>query len=330
MLKNNNTILITGGTGYIGTATATELNKQGFRVVLFDINPSKALLPKQIKTEIGNICDPTRTEEVFDYYRPQCVIHLASKTSINESKTKPQLYYEVNVKGGLNILRAMDKYLCKNIIFSSSAAVYANKDGALLETDKIKPESVYGETKMKFENQLTKSNHEGKLRYVCLRYFNVSGAANPTVNLIGSPYKLMNTAMRVCFGRKKHLYIYGNSYLTRDGTAVRDYIHIKDVVSANLSALTYLLKTAKSDTINIGSGVPSTVLDVVESFSQELGYPVSVKFRPPKTKEQYSSFANINKAKSVLNWTPTQSTLRVIIKSLFWSQNLNQNTLKKK
>jgi UDP-glucose 4-epimerase len=304
------TILITGGAGYIGYATTLELQRLGYRIVVFD--NQKNDFPNPIIYEKGSITNLNNVEEVFSVYRPDIVFHFAALTSIPESQKKQRLYFSVNVDGGTNILHAMRKYSCNKMIFSSSSAVYKQTNNTIDENNLIEPKSIYGKTKKIFEEELQKEASKNKLRYIILRYFNVSGRYDKTE---GSSASLMNTITKVYNNQLESLHVFGNTFPTRDGTAIRDYVHIQDVVSANICSLNLLNKSSNCYTFNIGSGTASSVLEVIQTFAKKTGKTIPVMFDQPHKASIYCSIANINKAKKVLKWSPTHSILSEIIAS---------------
>jgi len=208
------------------------------------------------------------------------------------------------------------------MIFSSSAAIYASATAAVSESDAINPVSVYGSTKKIYEKKLTEAEKKSGMKYVCLRYFNVSGSAQKGRYPPGSPNKLINAVAGVCMGVRKRLYVYGNHYQTKDGTAIRDYVHIDDVVNANVLALEFLVNKNRSNIFNVGSGVASSVMDVVSAFADKSGHNISFIHRNPKSTETPVSLANISKISMELGWHPSCSGLSEIISDTFkWYQN---------
>jgi len=313
------TILVTGGLGYIGLVTTDKLICRGYRAVSLDMisrGDEKKIQPDAEYVK-GNMCDDRVVRKVINRYKPTAVLHLAALTSVVDSQRFPHRYEEYNVQIGKTLVEAMFSGGCFNIVFSSSAAVYSGINFRIDEKQPRKPSSVYGQTKKAFEDYLFQySGHE--LRSTVLRYFNVAGASLDGRVKEGKSArgKLIPTIFRVNEKKQKRLVIFGKDYKTADGTAVRDYVHVEDVASANVLALEYILRGGKSDSFNIGSGVGTSNLEVVRMFEKEFSVSTPIVFGRRRKGEAGIIVADPARAKKILGWKPRYSTMHTIFRSI--------------
>jgi len=293
---NKQTILITGGLGYIGLPTIYKLFQKGYRIIVFDIASLDMSFFDEMPIEYMNadILNKEKLVLAMRHYHPDIVIHFAAKISVEESEIKKKLYFDTNVTGTKHILEAMKVSGCRKLIFSSSASVYA-------------PRSWYAKTKRQGERLIQKSKG---IRYAILRYFNVVGEEPILRNT-----KLIPSAIRVAMGFQKRLCVYGHSYPTIDGTAIRDYISLPDVVDANCKALDYLLRDNGNMICDIGSGIGTSNLEVVLAVGKQFGKEIPIIYKKPR-KEAIISVADIEPAKKMLNWAPKYSNISGIINGL--------------
>jgi len=326
-MGKHNIVLITGGLGYIGAPTAYALSRMGFRVVVFDSarfcqsipgikevpNPGIGKKENYIFVQ-GDIRDISALTLVMKKYQPGIVIHFAALTSATESEKQKALYVDTNVRGTKNVLGAMKTSGCNNLIFASSASVYGLVNNGLSEDSVVHPMHTYASTKKEAEQII---QEEAAIRWVILRYFNVVGATKD--GLFGEPIrknpKLIPSALRVGLGLQKKLPIYGNDYPTPDGTAIRDYISLEDVVRSNIDAVRFMQKDNPSNIFNIGIGVGTSNLEAVHVVEKKLGKKIPILLKN-KRKEAIISVANIKKAKKMLGWKPQCSSLPKIIDGL--------------
>lgn len=296
------TVFITGGLGYIGLPTASALFEKGYHVVIFDrISPKKHYPFLRICGDIRNsgmLCEEMKR------HKPSVVVHLAAVISVSESEKEKKLYFETNVLGTKNVLAAMRKSGCKKLLFASSAAVYDACDRLVTEDYTVRPLSYYGQTKKEAEQLIQK---EYGVQSVILRYFNVVGDESIKKNS-----KLIASAVRVAKGLQKKLILYGSDYPTPDGTAIRDYVHIRDVVQANSMAVAYLENKTPSLVANIASGIGVSNLEVVKEVERQFHVRIPIVYRK-KRKETVISIADIANAKRFLHWHPTHSSRDTII-----------------
>jgi UDP-glucose-4-epimerase GalE len=307
---NNKTIFITGGAGYIGKPTASRLSQLGYQVIVYDKTPH-VVLPSSIIFIEGDILDKPRLFAAMKSVKPDIVIHLAALISVSDSEKNHALYTAVNVQGIKNILSAMQEVGCKKILFSSSAAVYKDSINPVSEENTIQPTSYYGKTKELGEHEIQK---EKTIQSVILRYFNIVGSTSDGLfgeTLEHNP-KLIPSAIRVGLGMDKKLRIYGRSYKTSDGTAIRDYVSLEDVVNVNVQAVRYLISHRSSLVCNIGSGRGSTNLEVVHMVEDVMKKKIPLEIQTPRV-ETVVSIANIERAKKELGWEPRFSRIQNII-----------------
>ena len=310
-------ILVTGGTGYIGSHVVVELLEKGHEAVIIDslINSKLTILDK-IKELTGktpifyqaNLINYGTIEKVFKDHVFDLVIHFAGLKSVSESVEKPLMYYQQNLTGTINLLRCMEEYNVKKIIFSSSATVYGDSETAKRVETMPTGQNIanpYGKTKYMIEEILKDvCVSDPDFSAVALRYFNPIG--NHSSGLLGEdpngiPNKLMPYVMKVATGELDELSIYGNDYDTKDGTCRRDFIHVSDLANGHLSAIK-VLETPGFKTYNLGTGTPTSVLEIVNTFEKISGHPLPHKFAPRRPGDLAEIWADPSKAEKELNW----------------------------
>lgn len=273
----NEKILLTGGAGWIGSAVAKGLVDAGYQVVILDnfSTGQREAIPEGCVVVEGDILDVELLTNLFADQNFDAVMHFAAKKSVPESQDNPTLYYENNVVGSINLLAIMEQFGVTRIVFSSSAAVYAPVEGDMLipEDYPLSPLSVYGATKMMVEEIIVSYAETERLsQFAILRYFNVAGDAglNYQEDEAGNLFPIIANKIR----NGETLQIFGNDYDTKDGTGVRDYIHLKDLVDGHLKALS----SGQSGVFNLGTGEGYSVLEVVEAFNRLSATPVEYEF----------------------------------------------------
>ncbi len=309
-------ILVSGGTGFIGTHTCVELLKAGFDVVVFDnfynSNPDsldkiKEITGKNVKFYKADMLNIDEMEPIFKENKFDAVIHFAALKAVGESVEQPLRYYDNNITGTLNLLKLMDKYNCKSIIFSSSATVYgAPKTVPIREDFELHTTNPYGTTKLFTERileDLTVPDKDWKV--ILLRYFNPIGADES--GLIGEspngiPNNLMPYIMQVALGHLPKLGVFGGDYDTHDGTGVRDFIHVTDLALGHIAALTHLKELQGVNIFNLGTGTGYSVLDLVHSFEKANGVSIPYEIKPRRAGDIGTCYADPTKAKEVLGW----------------------------
>lgn len=310
-------ILVTGGIGYIGSHTSVELIQQGYEVIILDnlFNSSITVLDKI--QEITGIkpkfyeCDILNQKDLENVFQQEKnisgVIHFAALKAVGESVEKPLWYYENNITGTLNLLKAMDKFNCKQIVFSSSATVYG-MDNPIPYTENMPTSatSPYGYTKVANERFLLDiANVDSNFHPAILRYFNPIGAHESGLigeNPNGIPNNLLPYIMQVAVGKLDHLNIFGDDYETVDGTGVRDYIHVVDLAKGHIKAIEYLLKNKSTLVVNLGTGIGSSVFEVIKATEKACGKIIPYKIAPRRAGDLPIYYAKTNYAKEVLGW----------------------------
>jgi UDP-glucose 4-epimerase len=310
------TILVTGGTGYIGSHVTVQLLEAGYEVLILDnlsnskktvIEKIKKITQKKFSFIEGDIRDKNILQYLFSKNKISAVMHFAGLKSVAESELTPLKYYDNNVIGSIFLFQAMLEANVNKIVFSSSATVYGESNEIQYhENSLLNPVNVYGRTKLIIEEilkNLKKSNN--KLSIAILRYFNPVGAHSS--GLIGEdpsnlPSNLMPYIAKVAEGELKELNIYGNDYLTLDGTGRRDYIHVEDLASGHIKALDKIIDGNHVLTINLGTGNSYSVLEVIFAFEKASGGKIPYKFTNRRPGDLAEYFANTDLAKKVLGW----------------------------
>lgn len=310
-------ILVTGGTGFIGSETVVELIKNGYEAVIVDnLSNSKEAVVDRIETITGvkpvfyqaDCCDYAAFEEVFKKEKIDAVIHFAGLKAVGESVHKPVEYYSNNLISTCNLLKLMKKYGVHNIVFSSSATVYGvPKHVPLYETDPVESATnPYGETKVMIERILEDACKADKeLNAALLRYFNPIGA-HPS-GLLGEdpngiPNNLMPYITQVAIGKLDHLRVYGDTYPTPDGTGIRDYIHVVDLAKGHVATIKKLLTNPGLVIYNLGTGKGTSVLEMVKAFEEATGVHIPYTIEGIRAGDVAENYANCDKAYKELGW----------------------------
>lgn len=313
------TVLVTGGAGYIGSHTVKELLRENYNVLVFDNlfsgKKKTVLIPaKLIKGDLLNI---NKLKTVFKNNKIDAVIHFAGLIEAGESMKVPLEFYQNNVLGSLNLLRVMKDNKVKKIIFSSSAAVYGEpKEVPILENSPLLPINCYGSTKLMVEEILKYFDIAYNIKSISLRYFNAAGADpegklgedhNPETHLI--PNILKSVINNKC------CYIFGDDYKTKDGTCIRDYIHVTDLAKAHILALKYLNKNNISDIFNLGNQKGISILEILNKVKKITGVNFKIKIIEKRPGDPAKLIASSKKAKKILKWEPKYSDLDTIIRT---------------
>lgn len=313
-------ILVLGGAGYIGSHTVYDLIAAGREVVVADdlrTGFRAAVHPAARFYEL-DIHDRAALDALFERESIEGVIHFAASSQVAESMTDPLKYYNNNLSGTITLLEAMAAHGVNVIVFSSTAAVYGEpQDIPIREDAPTVPTNCYGETKLAMEKLMAWTGRATGLRYAALRYFNACGA-HPS-GLIGEAHDpethLIPLVLQTAAGQRAHVSVFGDDSPTRDGTCVRDYIHVTDLAQAHILALDYLLAGGKSDVFNLGSGTGFTVREVIETARQVTGRPIPTALLPRRSGDPAQLVASAEKAKTVLGWTPRCTALEPILAS---------------
>lgn len=325
-------ILVTGGAGYIGSHLAMALLEQGEEVVIFDNLSTGHLEAVEILSKYGklnfvkgDLLNENELNTVFEKCVIDAVIHFAAFSQVGESMKNPSKYYNNNVTGTLHLLDAMRKYNVNKIVFSSTAATYGEpKYIPIDENHPQNPINPYGQTKLMIEKIMDDYDKAYGLKSVRLRYFNVAGADSKC--RIGEWHEpethLIPNVLKSTFSGGKTFEMYGTDYQTKDGTCVRDYINIEDLIKAHVLSLQYLRNGGKTDFFNLGTKEGNTVKEVFNACEKVAGQQIPVKFMDRREGDPAQLVADNSKAKSVLNWIP-EKTLEYSIKSAYeWEKVL--------
>ncbi len=320
-------ILVFGGAGYIGSHTVYELVDAGRDVVIADnleTGHIEAVHPKA-KFYQGDIRSREFVDSVFEAEKIDGVIHFAANSLVGESMTNPLKYYDNNLCGTKVLLESMVAHGIDKIVFSSTAATYGEPERVpILETDRTDPTNCYGETKLSMEKMFKWTGLAHGLRFVSLRYFNACGAhVSGQIGEAHSPEThLIPLILQVPNGQREAISIFGDDYDTKDGTCIRDYIHVTDLAQAHILAMDYLLAGKESNIFNLGNGVGFTVKEVIDTARKVTGHPIPAKITPRRAGDPAQLIASSEKAKSVLGWNPQHADLEEIIASAWnWHKN---------
>ena len=327
-------ILLTGGTGFIGSHTAVELIQSNYDLVIVDnlsnsnidvINKIQAIVKKNVTFIEGDIRDKNLISSTIKKYLITTVIHFAGLKSVNGSTENPSFYYDNNVNGTQALLEAMEENDVRNLIFSSSATVYGSPIYLPIdENHPLKATNPYGQNKIDIENMLADKSKDGKWKVVSLRYFNPIGA-HPSGLLGESPKETPNNLFPYIFKvikkEIKELPVYGNDYKTIDGTCIRDYIDIIDLAKAHIKAIDFIKVTNGFHIFNIGTNKGLSVLEIIHLFETVLNIKLNYKFSKRRMGDVESCYANAKKANKILKWIAKTNIENSIINA--YKFNLN-------
>ena len=321
-------ILVTGGAGYIGSHITEQLVKIKKDVIILDNLKTgyKSLINKKAKFIKGDISNIKLLRKIIQNDNISTIIHFAGLIDVIESQKYKKKYYKNNVLGTLNLIKAIKNSNVKNFIFSSSAGVYGNIKVAAKETMKKNPINYYALTKLKCEILITKYSKMYNFNYAILRYFNVAGAS-PS-GKIGITNKknnsLFNILAKQALKKKPVINIFGNKHKTKDGTCLRDFIHVSDLATIHLKALEVLNKKKKSFLINCGYGKGHSVLEIANLFKKHINKLTEIRFKEARKEEIVISYSNTDKMKKILNWRPKYNNLNYILKTAVnWQKKIN-------
>ena len=309
-------ILVTGGTGFIGSHTVVELLQSGYEVTILDnlsnseasvVDAIEQITGKRPALVVADLLDAAAVERVFEENRFDGVIHFAGLKAVGESVEQPWRYYHNNLTGSLHLFDAMAKHGCKTIVFSSSATVYGpDNPSPYVETMSTSATNPYGWTKVMIERMLMDlCAADGEWSALLLRYFNPIGAHESGLigeNPRGIPNNLVPYIAQVAVGKREHLNVYGDDYPTADGTGERDYIHVVDLAEGHVLALRYALGQKGAEPINLGTGNASSVLTVLHAYERACGHVIPYVVAPRRAGDIAVSYANAEKAKRLLGW----------------------------
>ena len=320
-------ILVLGGAGYIGSHTVYELIEAGRDVVVVDnlLTGFREAVHPKARFYQADIRKREEMDRIFETEHIDGVIHFAAFSQVGESMTNPLKYYDNNMGGTTVLLQSMVAHGVDKIVFSSTAATYGEPERIpILESDATRPTNCYGETKLAMEQMMKWTGVAHAMRYVALRYFNACGAH--ISGAIGEAHNpethLVPIILQVPNGQRDHVSIFGDDYPTKDGTCVRDYIHVTDLAQAHILALDYLLKGGDNNVFNLGNGVGFTVKEVIDVARSVTGHPIPAQIAPRRAGDPAQLIASSEKAIKVLGWKPKYNDLSTIVATAWaWHKN---------
>lgn len=338
-----NKILVTGGCGYIGAHTIVDLIENGFEVISADNNSRsnenildaiEKITGKKVKNYKVDLCIYDDVVAIFQENRDIAgIIHFAAYKSVGESVKKPLLYFENNLNSLINILKCAQEFKVNNFVFSSSCTVYGNPDKIpVTEETPMKPaESAYGATKQMGELIIREVINSSSIKAILLRYFNPVGA-HPSALIgelpLGKPENLVPAITQTAIGKLPMMQVWGNDYDTRDGSCLRDYIHVCDIAHAHILALNYLLQNKNQtncDVFNLGTGNGYTVLEIINEFEKASGTKLNYKIGPRRPGDVIAIYANNDKAKNLLGWNPKFNLQQMMATAWQWELKLKED-----
>lgn len=321
------TILVLGGAGYIGSHAVDQLIAQGYDVAVVDnlLTGHRAAIHPNARFYEGDIRDKVFLQSVFAKETVDGVLHFAASSLVGESVEKPLKYFDNNVYGTLVTLEVMQEFGVKRIIFSSTAATYGEPEQLpIMETTKTQPKNPYGESKLMMEKMMRWCDEAYGIRYVALRYFNVAGAKLD--HSIGEDHMpethLVPIILQTALGQRHAITIFGENYPTKDGTCIRDYVHVLDLIQAHIQAYDYLCQGGKSDVFNLGSNEGFSVKEMIAAARQVTGKEIPVLIGDQRAGDPAVLVASPEKAKRILGWQPQYTNLETILSSAWaWHQS---------
>jgi UDP-glucose 4-epimerase len=319
-------VLVTGGAGYIGSHACKALARAGFVPVCFDnLSTGHAAAVQFGPLEQGDLMDRARLDQVFAAHAPVAVMHFAALSQVGESMKEPGRYWRENVTGALNLVEAALAAGCARIVFSSTCATYGDQDGVVLDEGTAQwPINAYGGSKLAIEQILRDFGATHGLEHVIFRYFNVAGA-DPEAE-VGEAHDpethLIPLILQAIDGQRPALTVFGTDYPTRDGTCVRDYVHVSDLIDAHVAGLRWLLDGRGSRAFNLGTGTGFTVREVIEAAKRTTNLPVPIVEGARRPGDATALVSGSTRAKAELGWTPARSTMdRMIADAWRWHRS---------
>jgi UDP-glucose-4-epimerase GalE len=324
-------VLLVGGAGYIGSHAAKYLSRQGYQPVVYDdLSRGHRQAVKWGPLEVGDIADTARLTEVLKKHAPKAVMHFAAFAYVGESVSDPAIYYRNNVVGTLSLVDAMRATGVNRLVFSSTCATYGVPERVpVVEENAQNPINPYGRSKLMMEQIFADYGHAYDLRFMCLRYFNAAGA-DPGGEL-GEDHEpephLIPLVLEVAAGRRPSVSIFGTDYPTRDGTCVRDYIHVTDLAQAHALALRHLLAGGASVNLNLGNGAGYTVREVIDAAEKVTGRKINVEYGPRRPGDPPELVGSAEKARALLGWKPEYASLESILGTAWaWHERGGRHT----
>ena len=325
-------ILLTGGAGYIGSHVLLSILENKHDVIVIDdlSTGNKNLIPENIKLINANINDSEKISNILVEENFDLLLHFAGFIKVEESVQNPDKYFKNNTDNAIKLFETCYKHDLKNIIFSSTAATYGNPENneSITEDEILNPLNPYGESKVKTEEYLLKN--KDKYNSIILRYFNVAGA-DPKLRsglISDTPTHLIKILSEVAVGKREKISIFGNDYNTKDGTAIRDYIHVSDLASIHLEAAKYLLDNKISNIFNCGYGKGYSVLEVINTANKIYNNKIKFEYDKRRPGDSEKLISNVDKLHQHINWKPKFDDLTLIIKTAVeWEKKINEKNL---
>ncbi|MGI6584726.1 MAG: UDP-glucose 4-epimerase GalE [Lutisporaceae bacterium] len=320
-------VLVTGGAGYIGSHCVCSLIDKKEEVIVADNlqTGNRDAVHGEARFYKGDIRDEEFLDKIFRENSVDTVIHFAANSLVSVSMKEPLAYFNNNVHGTEVLLSAMNRHNVRRIVFSSSAAVYGEPESIpILETDRTEPANTYGETKLAMEKMMKWADIAHGIKHIALRYFNVAGAhESGTIGEDHDPEThLIPLILQVPLGKRESISIFGDDYDTRDGTCIRDYIHVTDLTNAHIIVLERLRKGASSNVYNLGNGEGFSVKEVVEAARRVTGHPIPAVMYPRRAGDPAVLIASGKKARKELGWQPRFNKIDDIIATAWkWHKN---------
>ena len=321
-------VLLTGGAGYIGSHVCLELIDNKHEVTVIDnlVNGDKKLIPLKADFFLSDIADSTKISKLLEKKQFDVVMHFAGFTRVGESTKYPEKYYENNFEKPKIFFKTCLKYNLNKFIFSSTGSIYGNVETQtnIKETQTQNPLNPYSDSKSKLEKYLLSMSEENKIKAVILRYFNVAGADDKgRSGLITNPDNLIKAICEVAENKRDKLVVNGNDYDTKDGTTIRDFIHVSDLAEMHVLAAKYLMDGNKTNIFNCGYGKGFSIKDVINEIHNILSKEINVEFGPRRKGDAIYSVADSSKFVSQFNWKPKNNSLKTILEtSLKWEKKI--------
>jgi UDP-glucose 4-epimerase len=319
-------ILVTGGAGYIGSHFVNHLLKKGHQPIVIDnlIRGHRKAVPEGVPFEEVDLHDSDGISDAITTYNPSAVVHFAAFAYVGESVEHPDIYYQNNVSGSLNLIRICAKNGIKNFIFSSTCSIYGNPAHMpISEEEPANPINPYANTKLIIEMILKDFDSAFGMNYVALRYFNAAGA-DPS-GAIGERHDpephLIPIVLDAALGKRNNVSVFGNDYNTKDGTCIRDYIHVNDLADAHLKAVNYLESGKKSAIINLGTGTGNSVLEIIQKVKAVSSRDIAYDIVPRRPGDPAVLVADNRKAGKLLGWAPEFNIDDIIQSAWQWHKN---------
>jgi len=316
-------ILVTGGAGYIGSHFVKFLRKNNYDVVVFDnlSRGHKEAVPSDVAFEQVDILDYEGLISALSKYNIDAIVHFAAFAYVGESVENPLLYYQNNVVGSFTLIRAAVEKGIGKFVFSSTCSLYGNPEKVpISESESVKPINPYAETKLAIEKMLHDVETAHGMKYTALRYFNAAG--DDPDGEIGESHDpephLIPIIMQTALGKREKLFVFGDDYPTKDGTAIRDYIHVNDLADAHLRALNYLSEGGKSDVFNLGTGEGYSVLEMIAAAEKATGKEIPYEITGRRAGDPAMLVADNSKAREILGWQPKYGLQEIMETAWNW------------